>query len=383
MEKVHHSKIGSDQGAADKDYGVINDEDEFDPADPPPFQMAQIRASIPKHCWVKDPWRSLSYALRDLAVIFTLAAAAAYFNGWYFWVFYWAAQGTMFWGLFCLGHDCAHGSFSENSTLNDAVGLFIQTLILVPYHPWKISHRHHHQNHGNVEKDEAWVPISEKVYKNLDSTTRILRFTLPFTLFSWPYYLCLGNFGKKRSHFNPYSELFKPSERKEVMISIGAWGVMVAVLAWASFSFGHLQLLKVYAVPYMVFVMWLDFVTYLNHHGHDYKVPWYRGKEWNFLRGALTTSDHDYGWINYIQHDIGTHVIHHLFPRIPHYHLVEATKAAKPVLGKYYREPKKSGPIFPFHLIGLLARSIKRDHFVSDTGGILYHQTDPDLYKFS
>lgn len=25
--------------------------------------------------------------------------------------------------------------------------------------------------------------------------------------------------------------------------------------------------------------MWLDFVTYLHHHGHDeHKLPWYRGK---------------------------------------------------------------------------------------------------------
>lgn len=26
------------------------------------------------------------------------------------------------------------------------------------------------------------------------------------------------------------------------------------------------------------FVAWLDLVTYLHHHGHDEKLPWYRGK---------------------------------------------------------------------------------------------------------
>lgn len=35
---------------------------------------------------------------------------------------------------------------------------------------------------------------------------------------------------------------------------------------------------------------------------------------------------------------------------MPHYHIVEATEAVKPVLGEYFVEPEKSGPI-PFHLI--------------------------------
>ncbi|XP_054783712.1 omega-3 fatty acid desaturase, chloroplastic-like isoform X2 [Prosopis cineraria] len=295
---------------------IVNEVNVFDPGAPPPFKLSDIREAIPKHCWVKDPWRSMSYVVRDVVVVFGLAAAAAYLNNWLVWPLYWAAQGTMFWALFVLGHDCGHGSFSNNHKLNSVVGHLLHSSILVPYHGWRISHRTHHQNHGHVENDESWHPLPEKIYKNLDIITRVLRFTAPFPMLAYPIYL--------------------------------------------------------------VFVLWLDFVTYLHHHGHEDKLPWYRGKEWSYLRGGLTTLDRDYGWINNVHHDIGTHVIHHLFPQIPHYHLIEATEATKPVLGKYYREPKKSGPL-PFHLIGELIRSLKKDHYVPDHGDVVYYQIDPKL----
>ncbi|KAK1283055.1 hypothetical protein QJS10_CPB21g01282 [Acorus calamus] len=305
-----------------KDLGLNEGETEseevrFDPGAPPPFGLAEIRAAIPKHCWVKDPWRSMSYVFRDVAIVAGLAAGAVYLNNWLVWPLYWVAQGTMFWALFVLGHD------------------------------WRISHRTHHQNHGHVEKDESWHPWSRSP-------------------------------GKKGSHYHPDSDLFVPKEKKDVITSTVCWSAMAALLAGLTYVMGPLQMIKLYFVPYWIFVMWLDLVTYLHHHGHEENLPWYRGKEWSYLRGGLTTLDRDYGLINNIHHDIGTHVIHHLFPQIPHYNLIEATKAAKPVLDKYYREPQKSGPL-PFHLFGDLVRSLRNDHYVKDTGDILYYQTDAQL----
>ncbi|CAI9757938.1 unnamed protein product [Fraxinus pennsylvanica] len=353
---------------------VVNgDEIGFDPSEPPPFKIGDIRAAIPEHCWVKDPWRSCSYVVRDIAVALGLVAMALYFNSWIHWPVYWFAQGTIFWAIFVLGHDCGHGSFSDNPNLNNIVGHILHSSILVPYHGCT-----HHQNHGHVENDESWVPLPEKIYKKLDLSTKFLRYKVPFPLFAYPLYLWSRSPGKKGSHFNPYSDLFKSIERKLVLTSTICWAAMVAFLFCLSIRFGPLLLLKLYGVPYVIFVMWLDLVTYLHHHGHEKKLPWYRGKEWSYLRGGLTTVDRDYGWFNKIHHDIGTHVIHHLFPQIPHYHLEEATNAAKPVMGMYYREPTKSGPV-PYHLLQNLVRSIKEDHFVSDSGDIVYYQKDAQL----
>ena len=46
-----------------------------------------------------------------------------------------------------------------------------------------------------------------------------------------------------------------------------------------------------------------------------------------------------------------------------------------------YREPEKSpGPI-PTHLIEPLVRSFKQDHYVDDTGDIVFYKQDPQLAR--
>lgn len=58
--------------------------------------------------------------------------------------------------------------------------------------------------------------------------------------------------GKNGSHFNPYSDLFSPGDRKDVILSTLCWSLMVFLLITLSFAIGPLQLLKLYGVPYMV-----------------------------------------------------------------------------------------------------------------------------------
>ncbi len=48
------------------------------------------------------------------------------------------------------------------------------------------------------------------------------------------------------------------------------------------------------------------------------------------------------------------------------------------MLGQYYRDPEKSGPI-PLHLVEPLLTSLKEDHYVSDSGDIVFYQTDPEF----
>lgn len=344
--------------------------------DAPPFGLKDLRDAIPSHCFERDGLRSFSYLVRDVAIVLGLAAGAAALDQWWAWPAYWFAQGTMFWALFVVGHDCGHQSFSGSRKLNDFVGNIVHSSILVPYHGWRMSHRWHHAHHGHVEDDESWHPHSQEKYEQTYKDNIIFkaaRYIPPFNLLIYPIYLLNPN------HYNPNTDMRGVKEDEKHLITesnmfLGAWLLLLAGLT-AVMGVGKMTLL--YFIPYTFFVMWLDVVTYLHHHGHPTEsMPWYRGEEWSYLRGGLTTIDRDFGIFNKIHHNIETHVCHHLFPTMPHYNLVEATNEAKKVMGPYYREPEPCKGWFPTHLIGNLFNSFKSDHYVSNEGDVLYYQKD-------
>jgi omega-3 fatty acid desaturase (delta-15 desaturase) len=348
-------------------------------ANPPPFTLQDLRNAIPAHCFERSALRSFAFLALDVAVVAALAAGAAALSAttWAHWPLYWFAQGTMFWALFVVGHDAGHQSFSANRALNDFVGNVVHSTILVPYHGWRISHRTHHANHGHVENDESWHPVGESQYRALDVLARLGRLFMPTALFAYPFYLWKGSRGANGSHYDPHGDLFSPAEAPLVRTSNAFQLAWLGVLAACTYAIGFPAMAALYFVPYAVFVVWLDVVTYLHHHGPSdpaEEVPWYRGEEWNYMRGGLSTIDRDFGIFNKIHHDIGTHVVHHLFPQIPHYKLTEATAGAKAVMGPYYREPEPSPGLFPTHLFAPLVRSFSKDHFVDDEGDIVFYQ---------
>ncbi len=328
-----------------------------------PFTLAELKAAIPAHCFVSSSWKSLFYFVWDLTIISLLYAIASYLDSWFFWPIFWLMQGTMFWALFVVGHDCGHGSFSRHKWLNNLIGHLCHSPILVPFHGWRISHRTHHGNTGNIDTDESWYPKSETSYNHTPGYMKLLSENL--FLLAYPLYLFVRSPGKKGSHFLPSSSLFRPTEKWDVITSTTCWTLMVGVLCWLTYSYGWMFFVKFYLGPYLVFVVWLDLVTYLHHTDPD--VPWYRGDNWYFLKGALSSIDHDYGLINDIHHNIGTHVVHHIFSTIPHYHLQTANEAVKPILGNYYHKSSRS-------ILHSLWRSRNSCKFVPDTGDVVYYQ---------
>jgi acyl-lipid omega-3 desaturase len=331
-----------------------------------PFTLQELRAAIPEACFTPSTGRSLAYFFLDMGIIAGLYWLAATINAWWFFPIFWLAQGTMFWALFVVGHDCGHGSFSKHKWLNNLIGHLSHSPILVPYHGWRISHRTHHANTGNIDTDESWYPVSQSEYDAMDWSVKLVRFQA--LLLAYPIYLFMRSQNRQGSHFLPSSPLFRPSEKNDIITSTICWGLMIAFLGVLTAQFGWLFLVQYYLMPYIIFVMWLDLVTYLHHTEPD--IPWYRNDSWYFLKGALSTIDRDYGFINPIHHNIGTHVAHHIFLNMPHYHLKTATEAIKPILGDYYRVSRES-------IWTSFWRSYRSCHFVPNSGQTVYYQRAP------
>ncbi|CAG8559688.1 25270_t:CDS:1 [Dentiscutata erythropus] len=252
-------------------------------------------------------------------------------------------QGTMFWAIFVLGHDCGHGSFSRYPWLNDVVGTFLHTLILVPYTPWKLSHRHHHKNTGNIDKDEVFFPLRESeafsMTKGVKSTKLIPYFGFGI---GWIIYLIVGYGTRATSHVNPYDPLFAKN-RAGAITSVTCVLLALFVLCNASIHFGILAVVKYYFLPWIIFASWLVITTFLHHHGSEenIKLPWFSNDQWNYVVGNLSSVDRDYGTLHDVTHSIGTHQVHHLFPAIPHYYLKEATTSFRKRYPQFKRESNK------------------------------------------
>ncbi|KAJ7291919.1 fatty acid desaturase-domain-containing protein [Mycena rebaudengoi] len=381
-------------------------DDHLPPYTPMPWTLKEIRAAIPARCFIRDTSRSLRYLLRDVllaAALWSIAttidpcignlrsryALAPNFSNclyWLVWCLYWWFQGLVFTGIWVIGHECGHGAFSPYRRLNDTIGLVTHSFLWTPYFSWKISHHRHHINHASMERDEVYVPKTRSDlgipqhatgidYDEIFGDTPIftLLMLLRQQLLAFPAYLFFNSSGQKSypkwtNHFTPNSILFTKAQRRAVIISNLGLLAMIFAVHRAVSIYGAGAVIKYYGIPWLCVSHWFIMITYLHH--TDPVIPHFRGKEWNFQRGAASTVDRPFlGWQGrFFLHSVARyHVIHHFFPKMPFYHGEEATVSLKAFLGDYYVFSDK--PVFQ-----ALWDSYNNCQFVEDDGQILFYR---------
>lgn len=326
-----------------------------------------LKQAVPKPYFSISLFTSSLHLTRDIFLIaFLLFLATFIGERFYLWPFYWFAQGTLFFALFVLGHDCGHGSFARSRAVNTIVGHICMAPLLLPFNSWRISHNAHHRNSGHAIHEDAWRPHTRQQFGQMRFYERIFRHSI-FLLMAMPLYMIFGTSRRRGSHYSPACSLFTPGDRRAVIISTASVMTMLVLIAGLSAVYGTGSIMMYYCAPYLVFVMWLSGVTFLHH--TDARIPWYTGREWSFLKGALSTKDRSYGIFDWFIHNTGTHVAHHLFPRIPHYNLKKTTECIKPLLEGYYCLSNKAA-------LTDLIDTLKQCRFIeSDAEGIHFYKS--------
>ncbi|KAH8698382.1 oleate delta-12 desaturase [Talaromyces proteolyticus] len=352
----------------------------------PNYTIKEIRNAIPAHCYERSAATGLYYVFRDMTLLGTTfylfhnyVTAETVPNVYLrsgLWALYTVLQGLFGTGLWVLAHECGHQSFSTSKVLNDTVGWICHSLLLVPYFSWKISHGKHHKATGNLSRDMVWIPKTREQFASglgkavhevseLMEETPIATFInlLSQQLFGWPMYIITNvtghdnherqpegrGKGKKNgffsgvNHFNPNSPLYEAKDAKLILLSDLGLALVGTGLYYLGNTYGWLNLLVWYGVPYLWVNHWLVAITYLQH--TDPTLPHYQNEVWNFTRGAAATIDREFGFIGrqLLHGIIETHVLHHYVSTIPFYHADEATEAVKKVMGKHYRSDTALG----------------------------------------
>lgn len=266
----------------------------------PDFSFNELRKAIPAHCFKRSAAKSLAYVARDIIQWVALFwVFKSFVNEEYIssrvvrgllWAVYTVVAGWIGTGLWVLAHECGHGAFSDSKNLNDAVGFVLHSALGVPYFSWQITHRKHHQNTGNLDRDMVFNPVTREKYASklgvaLHELSELAEDTPIFTLLTligqqligWNMYLCTNATGHDKhenapngrgkgrknglfdgvNHFNPSSPLFDDKDMPLIYLSDIGLLITAAVLTFVGSKFGAWNLFVWYGAPYLWVNNWL------------------------------------------------------------------------------------------------------------------------------
>jgi omega-6 fatty acid desaturase (delta-12 desaturase) len=301
--------------------------------------IAHLRDLIPKECFVIQPWKSWSALalaiLRLAASIFILTRIEPTWGVSLAWQIpalcaAWLFAGWCYTGIFVIGHDCGHLAFSERRWVNELVGHLCLSPEFTGFHNWRIWHNYHHAKTQLRAQDPDWAekmmtraeyeqaPLGDKAHVRLGFGT-----PLGILVGFWKG-MFRRTFMKTTAPQIPVREEGKLLFSSVVMVlvsgSIGA-ALFHTAGAWA--------LVKYYLVPTFIAAAHGAMLTYLHHTSADSMV--FDKEDWTPFRGqvASTFNVRFPRFIEALWFDINVHLVHHLAPRIPWYHLRAATEAIR------------------------------------------------------
>jgi len=299
---------------------------------PSDVTLSQIVRTLPPEVFKIDDWKAWRAVAISIGAV-TASVALLAESPWYLLPFAYLFAGTAATGLFVIGHDCGHRSFSNNKLLEDVVGTLVFAPLIYPFEPWRIKHNAHHAHTNKLSEDTAWHPVMEGELKEFGPIQRfLLKVFLGSPLKSWA---SVGHWLIYHFDKTKYTE----SQMPRVIVS---WLAVAAfaggVLPWIGFQYGWTAVVKYWLLPWLGYHFWMSTFTVVHHTAPH--IAFNSSEDWNPAKAQLSGSVHcDYpGWVDFLTHDISWHVPHHVSSKIPWYNLRKATESLRENWGAYMTE---------------------------------------------
>jgi len=291
--------------------------------------ISTIIRKMPPDVLRKNEWKSWTYFLRDILMAATFFVLIVMVNSWPMGIILSICLGMTLMGLFVIGHDAGHRSFSKSERINNIVGHLTTTFCLWPFHVWRLSHDVHHRHTHNIEKEIAWRPLTLKQYARRNVFFRWFyratrTYFMPLSSFVFTMYFFRDGLLGRRSRF------FDKKDLGKVRFSIILCLIATMVMAIGSYRLGGLYgFVCLFIIPQFIFQFWLSIFTYFHHTTDDRTM--HSESTWSMEKAQLAGTIH----VNYPRivewfcHDINWHVPHHVCVGIPHYNLRKAHHSLK------------------------------------------------------
>lgn len=230
------------------------------------------------------------------------------------------ANGVFLVRLFAIQHDCGHGSYFSNRSVNDWLGRILGVVTMTPYACWRRAHSIHHSACGNLERrgigdiDTLTVREYRALPRGKQFTYRLYRNPLVLFGLGPSYMFLLQN--------RVPAGLMRAG--KEYWISAMGTNLALAALVGGLLWFGGWPVVLLILLPTTIMAasigMWLFYVQHQFEETH-----WDSEPDWQLHDAALHGSSH-YDLppvLRWLTANIGIHHVHHLNSRVPFYRLTE------------------------------------------------------------
>lgn len=250
--------------------------------------------------------------------------------------------------LFCLLHECGHGSLFRSRRLNRVFGFVLGVVAGMPQYVWSQRHSYHHAHNGDWEKYRGpYTTMSIDEYATMSNTKRFLyrgKCHIAVTpLIGFVYFIFNPRFTWLIGSIALLGHVVRgkilqpqlPLSVHAASFQTGYWRSWTQYwhMFWTNIAVIALWVFLTWAIgPLRFFVTYLIGITFAGSVGilvftvqHNFRHSYASDTEhWDYDMGAIKGTSFLVlpGWLNWFTANIGYHHVHHLSSAIPNYRLV-------------------------------------------------------------